>query len=75
MQRSPKWPLGILLLAVMLAGCSGDDSSSPQNTPSAAVDLSSRTVGVPPAMAAAASSNQGAAQAQAYLQLLNSFGI
>jgi hypothetical protein len=76
MHRSPRGPLGtLLLLAIVFAGCSGDDSSSPQNTPSGAVDLSSLTVGVPPAMAAAASSNQGAAQAQTYLQLLNSFSI
>ncbi len=65
------------LLAVILGGCSSDDSN-PTDSPNgggATVDLSTVTIDIPPAMASAASANPsgGAAQAQLYLQMLNSF--
>lgn len=63
------------LVTMFVIGCSDDDNDSPTggNNAGGAVDLSSATIDIPPAMATAASSNTGAAQAQGYLQMLNSF--
>jgi len=76
MRISTKFLLLLLSLTVLVfAGCSGDDDNptGSNNNGGDGVNLSSVAIDIPAAMAAAAGSNTGAATAQAYLQLLNSF--
>ncbi len=76
MRTSTKFLLLMLSLTILLfAGCSSDDDNptGSNNTGGSGVNLSSVAIDIPAAMTAAAGSNSGAAQAQAHLQMLNSF--